>query len=78
MPRFYFHIVDGTDFIEDPDGSELADLDAARAEALHSARHLLADKVRAGEVVDGARFEIRNSDGLLLATVMFRDAIRLS
>jgi hypothetical protein len=78
MPKFYFHIVDGTELIEDPDGSELADLETARAEALQSARHLLADKVRAGQVVDGQRFEIRDADGHLLATVPFRDAIRFS
>jgi hypothetical protein len=78
MPRFYFHIVDGSTTIEDPDGSELSDLDAAISEALQSARHLLADKVRAGEVVDGQKFEIRDGGGTLLATVPFRDAIRLS
>lgn len=78
MPKFYFHIVSGDTVIEDPDGSELANLDVARAEALQSARHLLADKVRNGEVVDGQRFEIRNSTGDLLATVAFRDAIRFS
>lgn len=78
MPRFYFHIVSGDTVIEDPDGSELPDLDTARAEALQSARHLLADKVRNGEIVDGQRFEIRNGTGDLLATVAFRDAIRFS
>lgn len=78
MPRFFFHIVDGDKVIEDPDGSELANLDTARAEALQSARHLLADKVRAGEVVDGQRFEIRDGEGELLAVVRFKDAIRFS
>lgn len=78
MPRFYFNIVDGTKVIEDPDGSELPDLDTAVAEALQSARHLLADKVRAGDVIDGQKFEIRDDEGALLATVRFRDAIRFS
>jgi len=78
MPRFYLHIVDRATIIEDPDGSELPDLEAAIAEALQSARHLLADKVRAGDVVDGQKFEIRDSHGILLATVPFRDAIRFS
>lgn len=78
MPRFYFHIVDGATVIEDPDGSDLPDLESALAEALQSARHLLADKVRAGDIVDGQRFEIRDEAGALLATLPFRDAIRLS
>jgi hypothetical protein len=78
VPRFYFHIVDGETTIMDPDGSELPDLAAARDEALQSARHLLADKIRAGEVLDGQKFEIRDGEGRLLATVPFRDAIRFS
>jgi hypothetical protein len=78
MPRFYFHIISGDTVIEDPDGSELPDLDTAMAEALQSARHLLADKVRNGEIVDGQRFEIRDDRGNLLATLAFKDAIRFS
>jgi hypothetical protein len=40
MPRFYFHIRDGDTVILDDEGYELADVDAARAEALDSARDL--------------------------------------
>jgi hypothetical protein len=78
MPRFYFHIIDGQKRIEDPDGSELADLETARSEALKSARDLLADKVRYGHIVDGQQFEIRDANGTVLATIPFRDAIRFS
>nr|WP_321182289.1 hypothetical protein [Methylobacterium sp. Leaf122] len=38
MPRFFFHIRDGATLIEDPDGSELPDLAAAREEAAQGAR----------------------------------------
>jgi hypothetical protein len=78
VPRFYFHIIDGETVITDPDGSELPDLATAHAEALQSARHLLADRIRAGEVLDGQKFEIRDDEGTLLATVPFTDAIRFS
>jgi len=37
MPRFFFHIRDGATLIEDPDGSELPDLAAAREEAAPAA-----------------------------------------
>ena len=77
MPRFYLHIRDGDRFLEDPDGSELPDLDAARAEAMASARELLADKIKAGEVVNGQRFEIVDEAGEVRATVPVKDAIRL-
>ena len=33
MPMFYLHIRDGDGLFEDPDGSDLPDLGAARAEA---------------------------------------------
>lgn len=78
MPRFYFHIVDGEHVLEDPDGTELADIEEARADALQSARHLLAERVLNGEIVNGQRFEIRDDHGKLLATVPFKDAIRFS
>ena len=76
MTRFHLHIRDGDEFIEDPDGSDLPDLDAARAEAVQGAREILAQKVKAGEVVDGQRIEITDDAGTLLATVPFKDAIR--
>jgi hypothetical protein len=41
MPRFFLHIQDGDRRIEDPDGSELPDLEAARAEAVSAARDFL-------------------------------------
>ena len=78
MPRFYFHIRDGETLIEDPDGSELPDLEAARVEALEGARTILAEKVKAGAVVDGQRFEIVDESGAVRATLPFRAAIRLA
>lgn len=78
MPRFYFHIRDGERLIEDPDGSELPDLAVARAEALASARGILAEKVKTGELIDGQRFEITDEAGIVLAVLPLKDALRLS
>ena len=45
VPRYFLHIDDlGTD----PDGTELPDVDAARREALLSAREILAPAIMAG------------------------------
>jgi hypothetical protein len=33
MPRYFFHVIDGGERLDDAEGVELADLDAARAEA---------------------------------------------
>jgi Domain of unknown function (DUF6894) len=46
MPHYYLHIRDGTELVEDPDGTDLPDLEAARQEALEGAREMLAAWVR--------------------------------
>ena len=77
MARFFLHVRDGATLIEDLEGSDLPDLFAARVEALACARDLLAERIRAGQIVDGQRFEINDEHGTLLDIVMFRDAMRL-
>lgn len=50
MPVFFLHIREGAELIRDPDGSELADLAAARTEAIRAARCLLGAAVLAGRL----------------------------
>ena len=76
MPRFYFNIRDGDALIEDPDGSDLRDLDVARAEALAAAREILANRLRSNQILDGQRIEITDATGDLLATVSLKAVIR--
>lgn len=38
MPRYFFHVVEGTHIIFDDEGSDLLDLDAVQKEAVQSAR----------------------------------------
>jgi hypothetical protein len=78
MPRYYLHIRDGDRLVEDPDGSDLPDLDAARAEALESARNILAAKVKAGELIDDKRFEITDAVGTVLAVIPLKIVLRLA
>ena len=77
MPRFFFRVRDGDGLSEDPEGSELPNLDAARAEALAAARQLVADRLRRGDLSGGQAFEICDDAGRLLATVSFGDAAKL-
>lgn len=76
--RYHFHIRDGDVLIEDSEGSELPSLDAAHAEAIAGARSILAEKLKAGEVLDGQRFEIVDGSGTLRAVVPLKDAIKLA
>ena len=45
MSRYYFHIQDGTELIQDPEGSELPTMEDARSLALKSAMELWADAI---------------------------------
>jgi hypothetical protein len=79
MPRYYLHIRDEEGrLVEDPDGSELPDLEAARAEALTGARAVLAEKVRAGELIGDQRFEITDEAGTVLTIIPMKDVLRLT
>lgn len=75
MPTFYFHVRDGAGLTEDPDGSDLPDLEAARAEALAAARDILAERIKRAKNPDRRRFEIHDDAGRMLGTVPFLDAL---
>ena len=77
VPRFFLHIRDGDELLEDPDGSDHPDLETARAEAIAGARDLLAAQLKAGKPLDGQQIEICDEAGRLLATVRFRDVFTL-
>jgi hypothetical protein len=77
MPRYFFHIRTGDAVIRDPDGSDLPNLDAARAEARQAARDLLAALLKEGGVLDGQVFEISDEAGSVLERIPFRSVIRL-
>ena len=48
MARYFFHIKDGAELIQDPEGSELATKKDARSQALKSARDVWADAIKSG------------------------------
>jgi hypothetical protein len=74
MARFYFHMRTGDHVEADPDGTELPSLAAAEKEALHSAREILADAIKAStDPIDG--FVIADESGRELATVPLKDAL---
>ena len=48
MPRFFFHVLNGAELLRDPNGSDLPDLEDARAEALATALELWSEVLRSG------------------------------
>lgn len=77
MPTFHFHVRVGDQLFEDPDGSDLPDLEAARAEALATVRGAVVEQIKTGKAVGGQSFEITDEARRVLATVTYRDAFRL-
>jgi PAS domain S-box-containing protein len=75
MAYFFFDVLDGREVREDPEGQEFADLDAARAEAVASARDLVAYAIMRNEDLSGRSFLIRDENERIIATVPFRGTL---
>ena len=75
MPRFFLHIEDGTQRIEDTEGSELPDLAAARQEALKAARQLWAAAILDNRDISMRRFLIVDADDGVIDTVAMDEAL---
>ncbi len=70
MPRYFFDVRDATE-IPDDIGTELADEDAARAEAVVFAGRLLADLGRKFWDSGDWRLSVRDESGRVLFTLTF-------
>ena len=78
MPLFFLHIRQGDDLVKDLEGQEFPDLESARQDATAGAREILAERVRAGEGVDGDRIDVCDESGTVLATVPFPSLLKRS
>jgi hypothetical protein len=74
VPRYYFHLHDGLDLL-DEEGKLLDDLAAARANAVREARQMMLAAVAAGRVNLSHRIDIADESGAVIATIAFRDAV---
>ncbi len=78
MPRFYMHVCNGNGFVEDEEGVELADGDAARAKAIEAARDIMASDLRRGELDLSSFIEVEDEAHGLVFTLHFSDAVKLT
>lgn len=76
MPVFYFHVRSEGSVLQDDEGIDLPDRDAAGTEAAASARDIVAERVKSGKPfgLDDV-FEITDESGQLVLTVPFREAV---
>jgi hypothetical protein len=77
MPRFYFHVYNDL-VATDEEGLELPDVDAAREQAMDSARELVCESIHQGHLNLDHRIEVDDENGRRVMTVSYRDAFILT
>lgn len=77
MGRYFFHLHDEMD-VQDAEGTELADLGAARALAILSAREVACESIAEGRLNLDHFIEVTDDRGHHVVTVSFGDAIKVS
>jgi hypothetical protein len=75
MPLYFFDEIAADQVIEDDEGVELPDLDAARREAIKSAREQIAESAKAGFDVLDWKFRVLDRDRRIVFTLPFRETI---
>jgi hypothetical protein len=77
VTRFHFHRHNDVE-APDPSGTELHDLDAAKAHAIRMVRFEISETVKqTGRIVLSHRIDIETDEGELLSTVHFGDAVEI-
>ena len=77
MPHFYFHVSNGTGFVRDEEGRELADVGEARGRALHDIRSILSEEIKAGVVDLRGRLDVADGSGNVIVAIPFEEAVEL-
>jgi hypothetical protein len=77
MPQYYFHLRTDRTLASDEEGCWLPDLEAARSEAIASAREILADAIKAGVAnqMANAAIVIAELSGTEVAAVNLKDVL---
>ena len=77
MPRFFFHVRDDLD-VPDDEGADFANIVSARDYAASAARVLMCESMRVDRKITlGHRIDIEDSQGQVLSSLQFRDAVRI-
>jgi hypothetical protein len=80
MPRYFFHLRNNHQRLEDTEGSELADPEAAHHEAMDSAIDLICDRLKGGwfqngQKIFGSSIEVTDESGASLLTFPFSEIL---
>jgi hypothetical protein len=75
MPRYFFHVRDGSDLSRDEEGQECPDTEAARREAINSNREMLSERLLHGGALDHRQIEIADETGHVVEVVRTTDVL---
>ena len=75
MPRYFFHVREGSTLHRDAEGQELPDVEAARREAINSSREMLSEKLLHGGSLNNRNVEIADETGHVVDVVNSRDVL---
>ena len=75
MPHYYFNVRNGIGYVQDDEGKEMPDLDAARAEAIKGARSIIASEVLEGRLDLEGAIEVADSGGQRVLRITYREAV---
>jgi hypothetical protein len=75
MQKLFIHQRRTGSFIADPEGSLYRDIEDALDDAEWSARDLMSERIRNGELPDDSSFEITDQAGVVVATYSFNAAL---
>ena len=76
MARYFFHVRNADNLVScDQEGQELADLEAAYAEAVNSNREMLSERLLHGGSLGPRQVEIADESGKVLATITAEDVL---
>ena len=75
MPRYFFHVREGSVLHRDLEGQELPDAEAARQEAISSSREMLSEKLLHGGSLNNRNIEIADETGHVVDVVNSRDIL---
>jgi hypothetical protein len=75
MPHFFFHFREARELSIDPEGEDLPDQHAARAEAIIAIRDILSERLMHDKSLDDCAMEITDEDGCVLDMVDARNVL---
>lgn len=75
MPRYFFHVREGSDLNRDGEGQDFADVEAARREAIASVREIMGEKLLHGGALNHRSIEIADETGHVVDVINTRDVL---